>query len=60
MIEKQSSKCNVVKSINEFYDDGRTNDGKQYQCRKCSNEQNLRWKENNSEIVKKVWSTISK
>ena len=59
-MSKRCTKCEIEKSFSDFYPNVRTSDGKQSQCRNCSNEQSLQWKQNNSEIVKKVWSRISK
>ena len=52
-MSKRCTKCEIEKSFSDFYPNVRTSDGKQSQCRNCSNEQSLQWKQNNSEIVKK-------
>ena len=49
MIEKQCTKCEVVKSFFEFYREARNNDGKQSQCRGCQREKVLKWRQNNIE-----------
>ena len=45
MIEKQCTKCNVVKSINEFNKRANSIDGTQYNCRDCQK----KWRQNNPE-----------
>ena len=52
-MEKQCTKCNVVKSINEFYPDLRNTDGKQSQCRECQNKDKSKWRQNNTDYMKK-------
>ena len=52
-MEKQCSKCNVVKSINEFNKRANTIDGTQYNCRDCQNKSSLEWRQNNPDYVKK-------
>ena len=49
MIEKQCTKCEVVKSFFKFYREARNNDGKQSQCRDCQREKMLKWRRNNIE-----------
>ena len=47
MIEKHCSKCNVVKSINEFCSDQSKRDGFYSSCKKCHNNESLRWMKDN-------------
>ena len=46
-MEKQCSKCNVVKSINDFNKRADTIDGMQYYCRNCSAAGATIWLKNN-------------
>ena len=46
-MEKQCSKCNVVKSINDFHKRADTIDGMQYYCRNCSAAGATIWLKNN-------------
>ena len=52
-MEKLCTKCNVVKSINEFNKRDNTIDGMQYYCRDCQNKSKLEWIQNNPDYVKK-------
>ena len=53
MIEKQCTKCNIVKSINEFSKRIASNDNLQNKCKSCERTYVQQWRSNNLDHYKK-------
>lgn len=46
---KYCSRCDTVKSLNDFYKDNRTKDGKAYTCKDCTKKRSAAWQKANPE-----------
>jgi len=53
-------KCNIEKSVEEFYIDKKLKDGYRSYCKVCVKESSKKWKENNPDKVKEISKKSSK
>ena len=51
-MEKQCTKCKVVKSCIDFYKSDKNNDGLEFRCKSCNNKETKKWVNNNREQYK--------